>query len=205
MQRLASTSRRSACRSLPLLLLSAFATAHRGGHGAEPIAESAQFDFLLGLWDVDVVPKVSSLAAALHGRPKLAGRWKAWRLPDGRGIGDELRITDASGNPVAQSQATRTYDAAARRWTVQTLDLMRSRSSTAQAQWQGGEMRTSGSGTTPDGKPTLTRSRFHDIAAERFRVSQDRSTDNGASWDEGVLVMTARRSGAAGSVTAPAR
>ena len=36
-------------------------------------------------------------------------------------------------------------------------------------------MRSNGSGTSPDGKPVLTRSRFHDIGPDRFRLQQDRS------------------------------
>jgi hypothetical protein len=54
-------------------------------------------------------------------------------------------------------------------------------------------MRTNGSGTTPEGKPSLTRTRYYDISAEGFRMRQDRSTDNGASWEEGVLAISAKR------------
>lgn len=189
-------------RHLLLTAIATFAQCARAqqhsGAGATPAMtaprEATQFDFLIGQWDLEVAPRVSSLAAALHGTPRLLGSWKAWRAFDGFGIADEVRIVDGSGNPVSLNHALRIYDAKAKRWTIAGLDVYRARISSASAQWQDGEMRTTGSGTTPDGKPTLTRSRFHDIGPDRFKLRQDRSTDDGASWDDGVLVISARRS-----------
>lgn len=158
--------------------------------------EAAQFDFLIGQWDLEVTPKVSGLAAALHGTPKLVGSWKAWRAFDGFGIEDELRIVDSSGNPASLNHALRVYDAKTKRWTIAVLDVYRARIGNSSAQWQDGEMRSTGTGTTPDGKPSLTRSRFHDIGPDRFKLRQDRSIDDGASWDDGVLVISAKRSAA---------
>jgi hypothetical protein len=54
-------------------------------------------------------------------------------------------------------------------------------------------MRLAGSGQTNDGKPVLTRTRFMDISADRFKMRQDRSYDNGASWEEGALTIVAKR------------
>ncbi len=155
--------------------------------------EAAQFDFMVGQWEIDLTPKVSGVAAMIHGVPRLTGTWKAWRAFDGFGIDDELRVVDASGNPVALSHAMRVYDAKARRWSVRSLDVYRAGFAQSSGQWQDGEMRTSGSGTTPEGKPSLTRTRYYDISPERFRMRQDRSTDNGATWEEGVLAIEARR------------
>ena len=63
-------------------------------------AEARQFDFLVGQWELEVKPKVNAMIAMFHGTPKLAGSWKAWRALDGFGIEDEVRIVDASGNPM---------------------------------------------------------------------------------------------------------
>lgn len=183
--------------AVAMFSLSAQAQQHSGAGAAPAMVaprKAAQFDFLVGQWDLEITPKVSGLAAALHGAPRLVGSWKAWRAFDGFGIEDELRIVDGSGNPVSLNHALRVYDPKTKRWTIAGLDVYRARIGTSSAQWQDGEMRTSGSGTTPDGKAMLTRSRFHDIGPDRFKLRQDRSTDDGKSWDDGVLVISARRS-----------
>ncbi|CAN5141284.1 hypothetical protein BH11PSE10_BH11PSE10_20810 [soil metagenome] len=180
-----------------LLLAGAPAVQAQGSAAALPAVaaprEAAQFDFLLGQWEIELSPKTGSLVAMMHGTPKLVGSWKAWRAFDGFGIDDELRVIDASGNPTTLSHAQRIYDGKTRRWLISSLDVYRTRFASATAQWQDGEMRVSGSGTTPDGKPLLTRSRFFEIGPDRFRMRQDRSSDDGASWDEGVLMITAKR------------
>ncbi len=57
-------------------------------------AESKQFDFLLGQWDVEVQVKMSGLAAAIHGASRLVGTMKASRVLDGLAVEDELRVVD---------------------------------------------------------------------------------------------------------------
>jgi hypothetical protein len=158
-----------------------------------PAKEATQFDFLVGQWEIEVTPKVNGLAAMIHGAPRLTGTWKAWRAFDGFGIEDELRVVDGSGNPIALSHAQRVYDAKAKRWTLATLDVYRARFTQSSGQWQDGEMRTTGTGTTPEGKATLTRTRYYEITPERFRMRQDRSIDEGATWEEGVLAIAAKR------------
>ena len=161
--------------------------------GATAPAEATQFDFLIGHWELEITPKVSGLAAAIHGAPRLVGSWKAWRALDGYGITDELRVVDASGNPQGLSHAVRFYDAGTRQWQMQLLDVYRARLSTATARWASGEMLATSSSMSPEGKPMLTRTRFFEIGPDRFRMRQDRSSDNGASWDEGTLNIVAKR------------
>lgn len=176
------------------LLLSAHALfVHAQGGGVTAPREAAQFDFLIGQWEIELTPKVNGLAAMVHGTPKLLGSWKAWRAFDGFGIEDELRVIDGSGNPATLAQAQRIFDAKSKRWLMSSLDVYRVRFSSATAHWQDGEMRANGSGITPDGKPLLTRSRFYEITPERFRMTQDRSIDEGKSWEDGVLTVTAKR------------
>ena len=57
-------------------------------------------------------------------------------------------------------------------------------------------MHMEGQFVDPQDKPTLTRTRYFDIGADGFRMQQDRSTDNGQSWDEGVLTIDAKRTAA---------
>ena len=59
------------------------------GDGAAPsrIAprDASQFDFFIGQWELVVKPAATTLAARIHGAPKLLGSWKAWRTLDGWG------------------------------------------------------------------------------------------------------------------------
>lgn len=155
--------------------------------------EAAQFDFLIGQWELVVRPKVSGLAARIHGSPRLLGAWKAWKAFDGFGIEDELRIIDASGNPTSLSHTLRAFDPTARRWTMTTLDVYRTRFSTATAEWRNGEMVSTAGSTDSEGKPMLVRARFYGITPTNFRYQQDRSSDGGRTWNEGVLKIEARR------------
>jgi hypothetical protein len=162
-----------------------------------PAPESKQFDFLLGQWELDVQPKVSGIAAAIHGVPRLAGTWKAWRTLDGLAVEDELRVVDASGNPISLSHALRTYSKSEGRWKAQGLDAYRSHFSESSGQFQGGEMRLNGRSLDAEGRPVLTRIRYYDIGPNGFRMQQDRSGDDGRTWDEGVLTIVAKRVAAA--------
>jgi hypothetical protein len=188
---------------VPTILLSALsalsavpavsAAQHGGGAAARPPVtapprEAAQFDFLVGQWEVEIRLPAQGLAQRIHGAPRLSGTWKAWRALDGWGLEDELRIVDGSGNPMTLSHAVRAYDATARRWSVSTLDVYRSRWSSAAGEWREGEMHLSGSGTGADGQAYQTRTRFHDIAPERFRMRQERSTDGGRTWEESLRI-----------------
>ena len=160
--------------------------------GAAPV-EARQFDFLLGLWQLDVHPKVGGLVAMIHGSPRLVGTWKASRAADGLGVDDELRIVDGSGNPISLNRMHRTWVKSEGRWKISTVDVTHSSTSESAGAWRGGEMQLNGRYTDADGRPTLTRTRYYNITANGFRMQQDRSTDNGHSWDEAVLTIDARR------------
>jgi len=156
-------------------------------------AEARQFDFLLGQWQLDVHPKVSGLVAMIHGAPRLVGTWKASPAANGLGVDDELRIVDGSGNPISLNRTHRTWAKAEGRWKISALDVMHSSTSESTGAWRGGEMQLNGRFTDDNGKPILTRTRYYNITANGFRMQQDRSTDNGQSWDEAVLTIDARR------------
>ena len=160
-------------------------------------AEARQHDFLIGQWELVVKVPPAGLAQRIHGVPKLVGTWKAWRAFDGFGVEDELRITDAAGNPLSFSHALRYYDRTARSWSITLLDVYRGRLTSATAEWKEGRLVQNGRGTDPEGKPTLVRSRFYDITPGSFKWQQDRSADNGKTWTEGTLRIEARRVAAA--------
>jgi hypothetical protein len=161
--------------------------------------EATQYDFLVGQWELKVTPKVSGLAARIHGAPRLTGTWKAWRAFEGHGIEDELRIVDGSGNPASLSHSMRVFNTGEKRWSISALDVYRARYTSSNAEWRNSEMHIRGSGIDSEGKPYLTRSRFFGIARDKFTFQQDRSTDNGKTWTEATLKMEAKRV----SATAP--
>jgi hypothetical protein len=191
---------RSAVASVVLLAFPSITVAQHGG-GAEPTSnvapqEATQFDFLVGQWDLIVKPTVNTLAAKIHGAPKMLGTWKAWRALDGWGVEDELRITDAAGNPRSLSHAVRFYDATSRRWRTSGLEVYRGVFSNSTAEWKAGTMTTMGAGTDGDGKAYVSRTRYTDITGTSFKFRQERSYDSGTTWEE-TLQIEAKRVAAA--------
>lgn len=170
--------------------------AQHGGSGEAPTptapAEARQHDFLIGQWELTVKVPASGLAQRLHGTPKLVGTWKAWRAFDGFGIEDELRITDAAGNPMSLNHAMRYYDRTAKQWVITGLDVYRGKVTTATAAWAGGRMEQNSRGTDPEGKAYLNRSRFGEMSPTSFVFRQERSYDEGKKWTE-TLTIEAKR------------
>ena len=189
------------CRGATILVLS-FASALAAGAqqakgAATPAfsaaAEAQEFDFLVGQWELVVTPKATTLSARIHGAPRLLGTWKAWKALDGFGIEDEMRIVDGSGNPISLSHAVRVYNVGEHRWQTNALDVYRARFTSSHGLWAGAAMSLSGQTTDAEGKALHTRSRFFDIKPTGFRFQQDRSSDGGKTWDEGVLKIVAKR------------
>ena len=181
------------------LLVPALLLGQHSGGGSAPRpqsvapAEAEQFAFLIGQWEVKVTPKVSGIAARIHGSPSYVGTWKAWRAFDRFGIEDELRIMDRSGNPNNLTHTLRFYDAAQRKWALTALDVYRGRYSTAVAELKGSEMTVTSAGRDAEGKPYVQRARFYDITPTGFKFNADRSIDGERTWDMGVLKIEARR------------
>ncbi|MDB4899973.1 MAG: hypothetical protein JWN53_1781, partial [Gemmatimonadetes bacterium] len=133
------------------------------------------------------------LAARIHGVPKLRGSWKGWRALDGWGVEDVLRIVDESGNPQAFTQFVRVYDPSRKEWGVVSVDAYRQQITQSTAHWTGSEMIVTNEGTDGDGTPYVGRARIGAITPSSFRYQQDRSYDNGKTWQEGRLVIDAKR------------
>ena len=193
---------RLGCTFVLLLALSSAASAQHGA-GAPALrtvpSEAKQYAFLVGQFELAVKPAATGLAQRIHGVPKLIGTWKGWRALDGFGIEDELRITDASGNPRALSHAVRYYDATSRHWIASAIDVYRGVFSASTAEWHDSAMTATSQGTDADGKPYILRGTYSDITPTTFRFRQDRSTDGGRTWNEGVLTIDAKRVAGAAS------
>ncbi|MDP2957778.1 MAG: hypothetical protein Q8N53_15235 [Longimicrobiales bacterium] len=173
------------------------AAQHVGGSqptATRPPAEASQYDFLLGQWDLVVEPQVSSLAARVHGVPKLMGTWKAWRALDGWGIEDELRIVDESGNPRALTLFVRVYDVSARRWRISATDAYSATISQSLATWRETAMESSASApsTDPGGRTYAGRSRITDMTPTSFAYVQERSYDGGREWETTLRILATR-------------
>lgn len=185
---------------LAVLIAPATAQAQHGGGAPAvrtPPREAAQFNFLVGQWELVVKPAATTLAQKIHGTPRLIGIWKAWRALDGWGIEDELRITDNSGNPMSLNHAVRYYDASARRWKGSNLDVYRGVFTSSAGEMRGADIVTSSQGTDPQGKPYLSRGRYSDISSSKFQFVQERSMDNGKSWQANLTIEAKRVSATA--------
>lgn len=163
------------------------------GAGGAAAPEARQFDFLVGQWQVNGEVKVSGLVAMIHGHPKLAGSWKAWRSADGRGIEDELTLTDASGRPVSALHSTRSFSREENCWRIRGRDAYKGDLPPATARRQGDEMLVTSSGTTPEGRHYRNRTHYLAITPAGFRMVQDRSYDEGKTWDTGAVTLDVRR------------
>ena len=157
--------------------------------------EAHQFDFLVGQWELSGAIKVSGLVALIHGQPKLAGSWKAWRKADGSGIEDDMKLTDASGNPTTSVHFRRTFSSGENCWKITGNDANRGILEPATGRWQGDQMLVMGSGTSHEGKRYQTRTHYLAITPASFRMVQDRSFDDGKTWDDAVVTLNARRTG----------
>lgn len=162
-------------------------------------AEARQFDFLLGQFELEVTPKISSLVAMIHGTPKLVGTWKAWKVFDGRGIEDELRVVDANGNPVTMSRSLRIWISADQRWRITGADGYRGRITDGTARRKNGEMQSEGHIYEAQEKTVQTRTRYTEVGPTGFTMVQDRSEDGGKTWEEASVTIKATRTAATAS------
>jgi len=181
--------------SLGFANLASQAVAAEAGVQAASARELHQFDFLLGQWQVKGEVKVSGLVALIHGTPKLAGSWKAWHTPDGNRIQDELRMTDTSGNPLSSVHSTRTFSPDENCWKITGIDALDGQAQSSTGHWQDGEMLIIGSGTDHAGKRYQSRTHFTAITSTDFRMVQDRSYDDGKTWEMAYVTLDASRRG----------
>jgi hypothetical protein len=163
--------------------------------GVAAAPEARQFDFLIGQWKVSGEVKTSGLLALIHGTPKLVGSWKGWRVAGDHGIEDELTLTDTSGNPISAVHFTRTFSREENCWRITSRNTYNGSAPPATARWKGDEMLVMGSGTSPEGKHYRSRTHYAAITPVSFRMVQDRSYDEGKTWEAAAVTLDVRRTG----------
>lgn len=143
------------------------------------------FEFLVGEWRVEASPRVSKLAALVHGVPRYSGFWRGQRSAEG--VVDELRVTDAAGTTRLVLRFDRRYDPVTRTWRVREVERDGS------ARVGRPPVVTPGAITLPSADGTF-RSRFVERTSTRFRYVREVSADGGRTWSEPVMSVIATRS-----------
>jgi hypothetical protein len=153
-------------------------------------AHKGDFDYLLGDWAFTGDNREFGM---------FRGYWSALRLSEGQ-ILDEYRVVDDGGETVFVTTTIRNYNAFADRWELLGMDRGNGLQDAGTARREGGEVLIEQRfGVAAGGTPTILRIRYHDIRADRFSWSADRSTDDGKTWVSAYQTIEARRIGAARS------
>lgn len=166
-----------------LLLLSA-SVARAQGTGADP-AVAAQYDFLVGDWDVTVTMPRAGGPALVYG-----ATWRIRWVADGRVLMQEW------GDPYGSGVELRSFNATTRRWDGRNLYAPDPGSwYENEAELRDGVMVVTTPRQAADGTTNLSREIYRPIATDRFEVRTEVSLDAGASWRPGRYSLVARRRG----------
>ncbi len=166
---------------------------HQARYGSRnPAApeELAQFDFLVGRWLCEITIRNPDGVEERH-QATLVARY----ILDGYVIADEYRQIDSGGTMVRFGATYRSFDPAAGGWVMKWHDALNSTwLDLGPADLGGVEVRddtiTFKHRYPPD---ILVRITFSNISNDRFTWRADNSTDDGETWDEGIMVMEASR------------
>ena len=144
------------------------------------------FDFLLGDWEIAmlVTPEGTTVGrrATSHVR----------RILDGAALFDEIRHLDVPGHVNFRGASFRKSDAWYVVWVMANVEGY----SELRAEVIDGEVRTTGQGRDPGGA-LIERGRYHDIFADRYSFTLDRSYDGGKTWIRPFVSYRATRRAAA--------
>jgi hypothetical protein len=155
----------------------------------EPEAESKQFDFLIGDWDVDAI-RYKEDGSPLF---KYKASWSAMRLNGGRMIMDDYKALGPTGQPVSSFVTLRTYSEVTNRWELVGLQALQP---AMPSEWHGvakdGEMFLDATARTPAGDTVKTKIRFFNIATDSFSWESSVSLDQGQHWQK-TAELTATR------------
>jgi hypothetical protein len=142
-------------------------------------AQSRQFDFLIGNWDV-VATRFKDDRSVLF---QYKAKWEAKHVNDGRMIIDDFRACGPSGEEISSFVTLRTYSETTQRWEMQGLAALQPAAATEwHGVWQDGEMLLDACGKSADGKTIRNKIRFYEIQNDRFSWSSKTSRDEGISW-----------------------
>lgn len=161
-------------------------------------AHKSDFDYLLGDWEFTAVNKQYG---------NMRGYWSAVRLTEGGEIVDEYRIVGDNGETYYSTTTVRAFNGVLDQWEIVSVDKGKGLQDFGTGHREGGEMLIEQKFGVMTPNPSLWRIRYHDIGADRFSWSADRSTDGGKTWEKNFQNLEARRIGPPRSVgpLAPAR
>ncbi len=144
--------------------------------------EVAQFEFLIGDWDVEI---------SWHppqGEPNTyQARWHNHWINDGFDVMQEWR------GPYITGTELRHYDATLRHWVGKNLYVGRNWVNTT-ARVDGDNMVVIIEASNARDGAFLNRETYFEITNNRWRMKSDRSFDNGGTWTKGHYDMIATRS-----------
>lgn len=142
------------------------------------------FDYLLGDWE---------FTADNDDYGKLRGYWSAVRLSGGQ-ILDEYRVVGPKDETYYVTTTIRAYNVHLDRWELIGMDGG-GLQDFGTARREGGEMRIEQRFGVSGPRPSLWKIRYHDIRADAFAWSADRSLNDGKTWTKNHQVLEARRIG----------
>lgn len=160
-------------------------------------AHKGDFDYLLGDWEFTAESKEYG---------KFRGYWSAVRLNEGQ-ILDEYRVVGDKGETIYVTTSLRNYNSVLERWELIGADAGRGLQDFGTGRKVGDEIRIEQKFGVMSETPSIWRIRYHDIRADRFSWTADRSTDGGKTWTPKHQIIEARRIGPPRSLDplAPAR
>ena len=147
-------------------------------------ARSAQFDFVIGDWDVDII-----LRAPGREPQNYQAKWHNHWIVDGFAVMQEWR------GPYATGAEFRYFDASKDMWTGYNLYPGAGWSPTT-ARFEEWRMIIFVEGGSDSRGAFLARETYYDIEGDSFKMKSSRSYDDGETWESGEAgyAMTARRS-----------
>ncbi|HXW05344.1 MAG TPA: hypothetical protein VD833_08935 [Vicinamibacterales bacterium] len=150
-------------------------------------AHKGDFDYLLGDWEFTADSKEYG---------SFRGYWSAVRLDEGQ-ILDEYRIVGDKGETYYVTTTLRNYNRAMGRWELIGADAGTGLQDFGTGRKVGDEIHIEQKfGVTSD-TPSVWRIRYHDIRADAFSWTADRSDDGGRTWERDFQKIEARRIGPA--------
>ena len=145
--------------------------------------ETAQLDFLIGDWAVDIVFHKPA------GDLAYSARWHTHWIVDGHAIMQEWR------GPYATGAEIRSYNDKAGRWEGRNFYAGRQTWTESTGTFEDGDFVVTTAEAGPNGA-FINKERYYDIGPDSFRMMAVRSYDDGETWSEApVYEMTCTRIG----------
>jgi hypothetical protein len=149
-------------------------------------AHQGEFDYLLGDWQFTANSKQFG---------PMKGYWSAVKLGDGGQVLDEFRVVGDKGQTFYSSLTVRVYNPYLERWELVTLDKRDGLQNFGTARREGPEMVIEQKFGAVTPQPSLWHIRYHNIQADYFSWSADRSEDDGKTWQKDFQTIEAKRIG----------